>query len=262
MAITTTTGGVTPPRERCPCGLRSTWPVDEVPSRRRPDASGAYRALRSQGRRIGACSTAAPEQRQPNAFLTKMPAVATVTRLTQETARARKPREWRVRQGATMSREVRDRRSEDSAGWRYAPRTSAPAGCRRPCGRDVPLHTLLDDRRAARLACSRPEQLVASNDWSRWYRNTAGNSLARCLAKRLASGEPVERRKSISSSEPGFSSRPRSQPSLCRVRSPFRLAVAHVGGRTGPGPSDLGSAPRGCWPMFPHAARCDVVAGD
>ena len=62
---------------------------------------------------------------------------------------------------------------------------TAPAGCRRHGGCGCRRFTLRMTT-AGRIACS-ARQLVASIDGSRRKRNTAGNSLAKCLAKRLAS---------------------------------------------------------------------------
>ena len=81
----------------------------------------------------------------------------------------------------------------------------------------LPPHTLRTTT-AGRMACS-ARQLVASIDGSRRNGNTAGNSLARCLAKRLASfnggGASISRPSRASS-------RPRSESRPCRVSSPFR----------------------------------------
>ena len=79
----------------------------------------------------------------------------------------------------------------------------------------LPPHTLRMTT-AGRMACS-ARQLVASIDGSRRKRNAAGNSLARCLAKRLASfsggGASISRPSRASS-------RPRSESRPCRVSSP------------------------------------------
>ena len=82
----------------------------------------------------------------------------------------------------------------------------------------LPPHTLRMTT-AGRMACS-ARQLVASIDGSRRKRNTAGNSLARCLAKRLASFNGGGA--SIISRPSRASSRPRSESRPCRVSSPFR----------------------------------------
>ena len=101
--------------------------------------------------------------------------------------------------------------------WR-AVRTTLDSTCWVSAPRRVrlPPHTLRMTT-AGRIACS-ARQLVASIDGSRRKRNTAGNSLAKCLAKRLASsngGGASISRPSRASSRPRSTSRPR------RVSSPF-----------------------------------------
>ena len=107
--------------------------------------------------------------------------------------------------------------------WR-AVRTTLDSTCWVSAPRRVrlPPHTLRMTT-AGRIACS-ARQLVASIDGSRRKRNTAGNSLAKCLAKRLASsngGGASISRPSRASSRPRSTSRPR------RVSSPF-WQVPHV----------------------------------
>ena len=117
----------------------------------------------------------------------------------------------------------------------------------------LPPHTLRMTT-AGRMACS-ARQLVASSDGSHRKRNTAGNSLARCAAKRSASSS----RGGASTSRPRRAvSRPRPLPSRARSALPRCSGRAGRGRPAGP---PAPRRPRDCRDDPPGGA-CSVGASD